>query len=503
MKDRYTSPFRLFLFLLSILVILFLAVYFLPSGLDIGFNITIRVPQYSQLMNDLRGERRQPYQPVISARTEKDFSYFQPLHPEQVEDFLFGSLDTLEFEIPETPYADASVLRTSVFSIQYGAGFLQDLHQFFSRLNSLRSAGKVLRVLHYGDSQIEGDRVTAELRHLMQGKFGGMGPGMMSVVPLMRQHTSFRLNYTGNWNRYSFQPGELNHNRLGVLFSLSRFTQSGEWTNNDVEVTFSLQSRSAGYQAARRFRTAKLFFGYHLAPVYVEFSRTGQLIDADIFAPENNLKVMQYTWREPVGNLTIKMIGKNSPDIYAIALDDNRGVAVDNIPLRGSSGLEFTRSDTAFLRKMFGEFNTGMILLQFGVNVVPNIVSDYNYYEISLRRQLQLLKKINPGVPIIVLGVSDMSMMTDGVYRSYPNIELIRDAQKNAAFAAGCGFWDTYEAMGGENSMAAWAFADPPLAQKDFTHFSYQGSRLIGQMFWNALLSEYENFENLKKKKIP
>jgi hypothetical protein len=211
------------------------------------------------------------------------------------------------------------------------------------------------------------------------------------------------------------------------------------------------------------------------------------------------MNVMQYSWKEPVNNLTVKMKGMSSPDVYALALDDLWGVAVDNIPLRGSSGLEFTRTDTAFLRKMYSEFNTGMILLQFGVNVVPHIVSDYNYYEYGLYRQLTFLKKINPGVPIIVLGVSDMSMMDRGSYRSYPNIELIRNAQRNAALRAGCGFWDTYEAMGGENSMTAWAFAEPPLAQKDFTHFSYRGSMVIGQMFWNALLHEYEKFEFSQK----
>ncbi len=503
MKDRYTSPFRLFLYLLSILVILFIAAYFLPPVLDPGFNFTLRIPQYSQLMNDLRREGLQSSQPVLLAKIEKDFSHFQPLHPEQVEEFFPGRPDTLKFEIPVIPYTDAGKLRASVFRIQYGSGFLQNLHHFFSKLSGLQNNRMVLRVLHYGDSQIEGDRITAELRNQMQNKFGGMGPGLISIVPPMRQHTSYRLNYSGNWNRYSFQPSELLHNRWGLLFSVARYTMPGELDESEPEASFSIQARAAGYASTRRFRRAVIFFGYHESPLYVELSINNKVLEADIFPPENNLKVMQYAWRDPVAGFTVKMKGRHSPDIYAIALDDSWGVAVDNIPLRGSSGLEFTQSDTAFLRKMFGECNTGLILLQFGVNVVPHIVSDYTYYEVSLRRQLQLLKKINPGVPVIVLGVSDMSMMADGVYRSYPNIELIRDAQKNAAFAAGCGFWDTYEAMGGENSMAAWAFADPPLAQKDFTHFSYQGSRLIGQMFWNALISEYENFENLKKQDTP
>jgi len=37
--------------------------------------------------------------------------------------------------------------------------------------------------------------------------------------------------------------------------------------------------------------------------------------------------------------------GATGPDLYGIALDGSYGVAMDNIPLRGSAGLEFTRTD--------------------------------------------------------------------------------------------------------------------------------------------------------------
>lgn len=499
MKDRHTSPFRLLLFLLLVFTVLFCLSYFLPAELHTPLNLKFRVPSSELLITDIYGIKSATQTPRETVISEVDFSHYQPIFPDEVTYFLYGPEDTLLIELPEPFIADASKLRSSIFEIHYPEVFVKDLHAFFAKLSMLRLSGKVVRVLHYGDSQIEGDRVSSELRNLMQSRFGGMGPGLISIVPPTRQHTNFRLSYSGDWNRYSFQSEELNHSRWGALFSFARFTKPGEMIESEPEASFSLLPRSAGYQRSRKFRNAKIFFGFHEQPVYLELNRTGEVLEADIFPAENKLNVMQYSWKEPVNNLTVKMKGMSSPDVYALALDDLWGVAVDNIPLRGSSGLEFTRTDTAFLRKMYSEFNTGMILLQFGVNVVPHIVSDYSYYEYGLYRQLTFLKKINPGVPIIILGVSDMSMMDGGTYKSYPNIELIRDAQRNAALRAGCGFWDTYEAMGGENSMTAWAFAEPPLAQKDFTHFSYRGSMIIGQMFWNALLHEYGKFELSQK----
>ena len=52
------------------------------------------------------------------------------------------------------------------------------------RLQQLRSGG-VLRILHFGDSQIEGDRITGDLRDALQALYGGEGAGMQPLVPFV------------------------------------------------------------------------------------------------------------------------------------------------------------------------------------------------------------------------------------------------------------------------------------------------------------------------------
>jgi hypothetical protein len=80
----------------------------------------------------------------------------------------------------------------------------------------------------------------------------------------------------------------------------------------------------------------------------------------------------------------------------------------------------------------------------------------------------------------------------------------VRDAQKQAAFRAGCAFWDSYEAMGGRNSIVSWAYATPPLASKDFCHFSADGATLIAELFYRALAQEYNPYvvQPIKKSRI-
>ena len=48
--------------------------------------------------------------------------------------------------------------------------------------------------------------------------------------------------------------------------------------------------------------------------------------------------------------------------------------------------------------------------------------------------------------------------------------------------------------MGGENSMPDWVFAEPPLARKDFLHFTRDGARIVGELFCMALALEYMKF---------
>ena len=40
--------------------------------------------------------------------------------------------------------------------------------------------------------------------------------------------------------------------------------------------------------------------------------------------------------------------------------------------------------------------------------------------------------------------------------------------------------------------MQAWVDADPPLAGKDYVHFTPKGARRVGELFMKALMDEAE-----------
>ena len=216
--------------------------------------------------------------------------------------------------------------------------------------------------------------------------------------------------------------------------------------------------------------------------------------DAELLAPTADSKSVSWSVPKSVRQFRLGFKGDESPMVYAISLETPTGIIVDNIAIRGSSGTDFTRSDNASLKRVMQIVKPKLIILQFGVNIVPHIVDSYTYYENQLYQQIVALKGVNPGVSVILIGVSDMSRKVNGRFESYPNIERIRDAQRNAAFRAGAAFWDCYTAMGGHNSMPAWVYASPPLASKDFVHFTLRGSNIIAEMFYSSLMESYNRF---------
>jgi lysophospholipase L1-like esterase len=170
------------------------------------------------------------------------------------------------------------------------------------------------------------------------------------------------------------------------------------------------------------------------------------------------------------------------------------GVMVDNLPVRGSAGLFFGRFDFGLTAQMYSAMNVRLILLQFGGNAVGRDSSNIAYYVQMFGKQMEYLHKLAPKAQIIVIGPADMSEKQKNNYVTRSNLPYLVDLLRKEALSQNCAFWNMYEAMGGENSMPSWVFHDPPLAEKDFVHFTPKGADIIAKMFYKALVADYNKF---------
>ncbi len=440
--------------------------------------------------------------------------------------------------------------------IQYPDNTQMALKNFFEALAQTEASGKLLHIIHYGDSQLEGDRISDYLRNKMQLIFGGYGPGVVLPMDVSHSRVSIMQSESPDWQKYAIygKTNKAPEGKYGVGGSSYRFTGNGRRRIGTDTVIHKVYIKTATIDSIKvptgldtpKFTTksvvvektdsSKYYYDTLYTPIYEVVQNKQSWLRFNCTKNSfprvrkfNQIKLL-YSSQEPLAlkmqmddstreiqlpaapilgvktihpgfinkGVTLSFNGGESPYFYGFVLEGDSGVQVDNFPMRGSSGTGFESINPNVLAAQYKALNAKLIILQYGINVVPNPQKNYDYYQRLFSAQLAAIKRAAPDMSILVIGPSDMSTRIDGVYASYPNITLIRDAMQKAASANNCAFWDLYSAMGGQNSMVSWVNDKPALAGKDFTHFTPKGAQYVGEMLYDALMKEYLRYKQVQ-----
>jgi len=365
-----------------------------------------------------------------------------------------------------------------------------DDYTFFDGLfDALDGAERTpMRIVHYGDSQIEEDRITGAIRERLQARFGGNGPGMMPA----RQHATPYVGggSTAELARY-FNYGDVSH-RAGIR----KYGPYADFVRLDTTATLSYYPvRGKNKAEQRTFERVTLVAGNLKSRLSVSSKGERQVVEPD----GSPLAIVRF--EVPDSSTRVSLTVSGYADLYGVLLDSRTGVRMDNMAMRGSSGAIFTTMDPDQLRDFYREENVRLILLQYGGNSVPYLKTDsqINTYAESIRKQIVLLRELAPDARIVFVGPSDMSTVVSGKRQTYPKLPGIVDLLRSTVTEAGGAYWDIYGVMGGQNSMIQWVAARPQLAGSDYVHFTLAGSRKIGDMFCDALFVYYDYYQWRKK----
>jgi hypothetical protein len=468
------KPYKIALFLIAIQLILLSLIWLFPK-------------KGVQLSDDILVEFSKP----------EDF-YPKEKHKVEViqEVFKQYALEDLSEEGLMATDVDSSILDETIIldekeRIVHPSDFENGLYAFYHKLNKIDELGQPLRILHFGDSQLEGDRISGVVRENLQSIFGGCGVGF---IPISETNTG-RLNVIKRekgWERYQvFGKGRKGtHNKYGFLGYYYNVEKDSIQNGNASVV---LRKNSRYFKHAQNFELFSLLYGNVKSPVdYTLKTDTGIISKGNLVKTSGvNRRIWQMNGFDN-GKVDLRLSTNNTPNIYGVSMDCRSGIAVDNIALRGSSGTDFTKMDKEALKQQFKDLNVGLVIFQFGLNVVPAELNNYNYYERMIFKQLKLIKSVLPNASILVISVTDACKNEE---ESYANIDKVRDAQKRAAQRSNCAFWDLYEVMGGNLSMPSWVNAEPSLAEKDFKHFNARGAKVVGNKLFRAIIADYNDFK--------
>lgn len=392
-----------------------------------------------------------------------------------------------------------SVTPSDLFTISKtnGIGALDD---FFAALN-FETPQKVVRIAHYGDSQIEGDRITCNLRNKFVAEFGGEGVGFVPFEDIASS-VSYTRNSSDNWKRFTVFHDKLKNGSFGLSgMAFVYHERKSTLVENDsleepkVVETKAIRGATVSLRLRNKYSKVTIQYGNAVSPckVVVRKSGTDNILGKTVLEVNEPFVEQVIDLSSNEKNITFSFSGE-SPLIYGINIDGTKGISVDNFGIRGHSGNGLLKIEKSLLAKEIKQSNTRLVILQFGANTIPGVTSkkmlDYVAKEFS--RLFNKFKQANENLSILVVGVGDMATKIDGEYTSYPMIPDIRDAIKNAALESGCAYFDLYEFMGGKDAILAWS--KKGLASKD-GHFSPRGQQIVADEIFKSLNDEFKLFK--------
>ena len=477
------KPFHILLTLLAVAVLCAATMFFFPKeGIPITKTITLKFASFDDFTEQ---------DTIVKINVDSLLESY-----ERVESIDSTAIkDSISrFQIRE---------KKKLLNLQFANGS-KHLLNFYSALKGLQDGTrKKIRVIHYGDSQIEGDRITSFVREKLQAEFGGTGPGML---PMMQFIPNISINHeqSNNWLRYTVfgrKDTTITHNHFGLRGIISRFTpyvHDSSWAQKEpTNAWVQLKPSRLGYGHVKHYRKMRIHYGYNKADVVMTVKVNDEILFVDTLSAIDHSAIYEHVFERTPQKLELTFLGIDSPDFYAISLEGTTGIVVDNVAMRGSSGTIFTKIDRKQLQYQFNSEPIDLVLLQYGGNTVPYIKSKERAQEYGrwFAAQIRYLQSMLPHADFVLIGPSDMAIKDKTDYVTRPFLVEVRDALKQAAFDRGIAFWDIYEVMGGRNSMASWVEADPPLAGPDYVHFTPRGARRMAELFYKALDRDYENYK--------
>jgi len=372
----------------------------------------------------------------------------------------------------------------------------KDGKDFLNKLKANLQSPKC-RIIHYGDSQIEGDRMSGYIRNRLQGYHGGSGPGFIPIVQAYQQ-ISANVTPSANWKRYAaFDPTHkrFSHKKYGAYTSISRFTKVYDFENDSINLeniettkaTIDIGVSQRSYALLRNVTSIGLHYGNALLPISIQVYNDGELIKSDSLIVDGNYHTYSINLSVAPSNLRIELESKISPDFYGLTLDGSKGISMDNVAMRGASGTVFAAMDSENFAQMYQQLQPKVLIFQFGGNTVPYLKdsSSVRNYAANLQNHLNWTRSKTNNASVIFIGPSDMTTTDNGELVTYKLLPYLNKVLKDTCLENGIAYWSLFDAMGGKNSMKHWV--DQKLATSDYTHFSPSGTKVVSELFFVAL----------------
>lgn len=345
------------------------------------------------------------------------------------------------------------------------------------KFESIKSDNGTVSIIHIGDSHIQPDGSTGQVRKILQSEFGNAGRGLLSPLKITRTNAplDFKLTTTSPVTTATLMrmPWPVKMGFTGVA------------VHPDVlESVFTLSTKQT-FRSLRLYATGK--------PVVTEITDDGQRIPFT-YTPEGYGALVKFD--QPVQSVTLHIKGH---DVVIFGFDvrnDSPGILYHNI---GNNGATYsTYSFIGNMGRHIAALTPDLIIISLGTNeAFGRLTTDMMLANIDML--VNDIRRHNPGAQILLTTPSECQR---SVYtrvrrsrrrrarrvRSYSvnsKVALARDAILRYGKEHNIPVYDFYAVAGGEGSSAKWL--QSKLLSSDRIHRTWSGYYLEGELLADAI----------------
>ena len=490
--------------LIGLVVIILLALHFLPK-LSVGETALRRVNLLSDLLPEVEESDFDVLpvipdvpQPVVAVAAHlKDTT--EVTSPKAAE-----AVDTTLPLMPMPETADNGqtvetapvVVRDSVAPditpiLDYSQGQPGGMYHFYRALASVGQLGRPVRVAYYGDSFIEGDIFTADLRELLQDRFGGNGVGWVDCASQVSGFRTTVSHHCSGIHEYEVVKHPFTASNQGIA---QRYFTADDGARITYKGTKTKKHLSQWDRAVFYLRTG--------GGLTLRTTLNGDTTLVDTVGGSQNLQAIVSTAgfdstdslkrSRRTTSVSYQLSGIGSGTLfYGVALEPVTGVVVDNFSMRGSAGYTLSQIPMATLAQFAAQRPYDLIVLHYGLNVANSQQGNYSGYIKQMGKAIGHIRQAYPQASILIVSMSDRDQRSDAGLRTMRGVEQLVAYQQLMASEQAVGFFNLFQAMGGRESMAS--LVDRGMANKDYTHINFRGGRHLARLLFDALMEGYHS----------
>lgn len=362
----------------------------------------------------------------------------------------------------------------------------QTLDSFFAALQKLEQgkAGGPVRILHYGDSPTTGDLITADARELLQQRFGDGGHGTYLIAK--------------PWAWYGHRGMDVSSE--GWTINPATWRKERDGCYGLAGVSFTGNAGAYSTIRLRRPGHSRVTISYEAQPdgggmeIIAGDDRLGSL---STYAEKKGRMEVSFGLPPGTRSLTLK-VASGRVRIYSAAFfKDTPGVIYDSLGLNGTwAGVLASYVNESHWAGALRAADPDLVVINYGTNESGFAKYIEGTYEKDLREIVRRVKTALPGTPMLLMSPMDRGAREAagqiGTIASLPKLVAL---QSKVAADTGVAFFNTFEAMGGPGTMGRWYTSEPRLVSADFIHPMPAGARIVGTLFYQALLDGFNRYK--------